>query len=214
MRRTEGMDRPARVREEEPGRREDAVAFRLVRHSHIFAAAVREVLETSLLREVTSLPLTLAQFHVLKLMANNGEHEVGQVADFLGVSAPAATKNIDKLERFGLVTRSPSPSDRRATLLSISAKTRRLVRRYEEMKRARLAPVLTEFTPAEVERLSGLLERFAVSLLKRGDSGNGCCLRCAAYIEEGCPVGRLRGGCPYTTSRDARPRQDSARRNA
>lgn len=180
--------------------------LRLVRHSHIFASAVREVLELKLVREVSATPLSLSQFHVLKLMSLNGEHQVGEVADFLGVSSPAATKNIDKLEALGLVVRSPSKGDRRATLLSVSAKGRRLVRRYEELKAARLSPVLEKFRPEEVEQLSRLLERFSVSLLEEELAGgdDGSCLRCDAYLQSGCPVGRLRGGCPYQTAHRGR----------
>lgn len=179
--------------------------FRLVRYSHIFASAVREVLESSLLKETTSLPLSQPQFQLLKLMAINGKHQVGQVATFLGVSAPAATKNIDKLERLGLVMRSALEGDRRATLLSVSAKGRTLVRRYEELKADRLAPILEGFTAEEIERLTKLLQRFAILLYESARPSSGACLRCSAYIEEGCPVGHVRGGCPY---QDARTRQE------
>jgi DNA-binding MarR family transcriptional regulator len=172
-------------------------ALRLVRYSHIFASAVREVLELKLLRDVCPSPLTLSQFQLLKLMSTNGHHQVGEVADFLGVSPPAATKNIDKLERLGLVVRSPSKGDRRATLLTVSQKGRRLVRKFEDAKAARLSPVLERFQPEEIEQFSRLLERFSVSLLDVKPSGPSFCLRCAAYVEEGCPVGQILGGCPY-----------------
>lgn len=171
--------------------------LRLLRYSHIFASAVREVLETSLLKEASSLPLSLSQFHVLKLMSFNGQHQMGEVADFLGVSPPAATRNIDKLEALGLMTRTPSKGDRRATLLSVSAKGRRLVRRYEELKAERLTPVLENFTSEELKQLSSLLRRFSVSLYELDGPAEGSCLRCAAYIESNCPVGHVRGGCPY-----------------
>jgi DNA-binding MarR family transcriptional regulator len=183
-------------------------ALRLVRYSHIFASAVREVLELKLLRAVCPTPLTLSQFQLLKLMSANGHHQVGEVADFLGVSPPAATKNIDKLERLGLVVRSPSKGDRRATLLTVSPKGRRLVRKYEEAKTARLSPVLERFEPEEIEQFSRLLERFSVSLLGMEPSGPGFCLRCAAYVEEGCPVGQVRGGCPYEKIREIHVRQE------
>ena len=110
--------------------------FQLLRYSHIFASAVRDLLELKVLREVTDDPLTLPQFHLLKLISLNGTHQVGEVAQFLGVSPPAATKNIDKLEGLGLVARSPSTDDRRATLLASSHKGRRLVKRYEALKDA------------------------------------------------------------------------------
>lgn len=178
--------------------------LRFLRYSHIFASAVREILESKLLKDSSPLPLTLSQFHLLKLMSFDGHHQVGEVADFLGVSPPAATKNIDKLEGLGLVTRTPSKGDRRATLLSASPKGRRLVRKYEELKAARLAPVLDHFTREELESLSDLLRRFSVSLFELEAPRDGSCLRCAAYIESNCPVGQIRGGCPYQMGRDAR----------
>ena len=170
-----------------------------MRHAHIFAATVREVLELKLLRESTSLPLTLSQFHVLRIMALNGQSQVGEVADFLGISAPAATRNIDKLERLGLIERHPSKDDRRATLLTVSARGRTLVGGYDELLDRRLSAALADFRTEETERLSSLLERFFTSLLKGEANGRSrrFCLRCAAYLDGACPVGRLRGGCPY-----------------
>ena len=178
--------------------------FHLVRYTHIFSSAVREILESSLLRETTDISLSLPQFHLLKLMSINGKHQVGEVGKFLGVSAPAATKNIDKLEGLGLVVRSALKGDRRATLLSVSTKGRRLVSRYEELKSMRLAPILENFTPEEISQFTTLLRRFAISLYETDKLGNGACLRCSAYIEAGCPVSELSGGCPYQDARGVR----------
>jgi DNA-binding MarR family transcriptional regulator len=178
-------------------------SLRLLRDSHIFASAIREILDVKLLRDVSPHPLTPSQFQVLRLMSLNGPHQAGEVADFLGVSPPAATKNIDKLERLGLVARAPSAGDRRATLLSVSAKGRRLVRKYEERKAAYLAPVLKSFRPTEIERFTDLLERFSISLLSQQLAADKFCLRCAGYIEADCPVRRMRGGCRYQKVRSA-----------
>ena len=184
----------------ETGRGGSAAEDRLhgvLRLSHIFSSVVREILEVRLLEDTTPLPLTLSQFHILKLMTLNGRHQVGELAEFLGVSAPAITKNVDKLERFGLVVRTPSEGDRRAILLAPSHKGRRLVERYEELKVARLHPVLAEFQAGELEQFTSMLERVAVALLRQEETPRGFCMRCAAYIETGCPVGHVRGGCPY-----------------
>jgi len=171
--------------------------FELLRYSHIFASVVREILEIKLLNEVCPNPLTLSQFHLLKLISLDGKHQVGQVADFLGVSPPAATKNVDKLEGLGLVFRKQSKGDRRATLLSSSAKGRRLVEKYENLKAKRLAPVLGAFNAEELDQLAHLLERFSLVLLHAEDSGEDLCFRCSAYFEDKCPVTHLREGCPY-----------------
>lgn len=179
----------------------------LARSSHLLGSAVREILDIQTLRDVSPLPLSVAQFHLLKLISLNGAHQVNEVAEFLGVSAPATTKNIDKLVQLGLLSRTPSQRDRRAQILTVSPRGRRLVRRYEELTATRLKKVLREFRPREVEQLSQLMERFAVALYAAGGVDGGCCLRCAAHIQDHCSIGELRGGCPYLRSRKARDRQ-------
>ncbi len=169
----------------------------VLRLSHIFSSVVREVLETRLLESCTPLPLTMSQFHILKLMTLDGRHQVGELAEFLGVSAPAISKNVDKLERFGLVTRTPSEGDRRAILLVPSQKGRRLVEKFEALKAGRLYPILESFSADEITQFAALLERVSVALLRQEETPRGFCMRCAAYIETGCPVGHVRGGCPY-----------------
>lgn len=183
-------------------------SYSLIRQTHIFASITRDVLETKYLSQVSPFALTLSQFHLLKLISLNGNHQVGEVAEFLGISGPAATKNIDKLERLGLVERTPSTGDRRATLLSSSPAGRRLVERYESHKRNQLEPVLEKFTREELHNLTRLLQRFSMALVQREDEGDGLCLRCAAYFEESCPVSHVRGDCAYQRvhqSRVARP---------
>lgn len=185
--------------------------FQLLRYSHIFASAVRDLLELKVLREVTDDPLTLPQFHLLKLISLNGSHQVGEVAQFLGVSPPAATKNIDKLEGLGLVARTPSTDDRRATLLASSRKGRRLVDRYETLKEERLEPVLESFSEPELAQFTRLLERFCLRLISLQDSAEGLCLRCSAYYDEACPVNHLRDGCPYQKVRGSRREGDQTK---
>lgn len=198
---------PPRPADETPtrdGPNDESHLFRLLRFSHIFSSTVRDVLEINLLREITTLPLTLQQLQLIRFMTFEGRHRVGDVAGYLGVSTAAASKNIEKLRRFGLLLRRRSEWDRRAKLLSVSPKGRRLIRRYEEHKNARLARTLQGFDTAEIDQLSGLLERFAVSLLETEPDTNGACLRCGGYLDDCCPVSYLRNGCPYTKSREAR----------
>ena len=172
-------------------------------HSHIFASVVHDVLEMKFLEEVTPLSLTLSQFRLLKVIALNGSHQVGEVAVFLGMSPPAATKNLDKLKRLGLILRNPSKGDRRATLVTPSAKGRRLVQEYENLKAGRLSPVLEMFEPCEIEQLVKLMKRFSVLMARQENSGGGLCLWCAAYCQPNCAVAVMRGGCPCLALRGA-----------
>jgi len=172
-------------------------AFSLIRHAHIFSSAVRETLEIKLLNQIGAAGISLHQFHLLKLITLNGTHQIGEVADFLGVTPPAATKAIDKLEGMGLVARTPSTNDRRATLLSSSRQGRDLVNRYEVLKQQRLEPVLEEFSVDELSQLVDLLERFSLALIRTEGDSEGLCLRCSAYFDQHCPVQHLHNGCPY-----------------
>ncbi|MFO7768134.1 MAG: MarR family transcriptional regulator [bacterium] len=182
--------------------------LRLLRSSHIFSAVVREVLEENLIRDTTNLPLTLSQFHLLKLLSIDGQHQVGEVADFLGMSPPAASKNIEKLVRLGLLDRKRSEGDRRALLLSVTSRGRRLVIRYEELKAARLYPLLDQFAPQDIEALAHLLERFILALCGLDTLSDGVCLRCGAYLQDDCVVGVIQGGCPYRSLRARNQRED------
>ncbi len=171
-------------------------AYRVLRDSHIFASVVRDILEVKLWREVFPQPLALSQVHLLRLIARNGTHQIGELAQILGLTPPALTKGIDKLEGLGLIVRGPCEGDRRATLLSASAKGRKLVEKYEKLTSARLAPVLDEFSGEELQSLAGMLERFSLSLIRNEQVNTEMCLRCAAYCQEQCPVGEALGGCP------------------
>lgn len=193
-------NRPVRPRKK-PARPWNGLLGRLARYSHIYSSAIHEVLEAQVLDEMDAAALTLPQLHLLKLVVLNGKHQMGEVASFLGVSAPATTKNVDKLVEARLLERRPSPDDRRAWLLSATGEGRKLVRRYEAAADRRLTRAFAAMEPADVERFASLLERFSVALYRSSQAKQGFCLRCAAHIEDHCLVGQVFGGCPYQRMR-------------
>ena len=52
---------------------------RFLHHGHVFSAAVKEVLESKFLSEVSDDSMTVPQFHLLKIITLNGHHQVGEV---------------------------------------------------------------------------------------------------------------------------------------
>jgi DNA-binding MarR family transcriptional regulator len=177
---------------------EDAARLRrFLRLSHIFSTSVLEIMGDRCLAESSDHSLTLSQMHLLKLLANGGSHKVSDAATLLGISSPAATKCIDKLERLGLVARAPCLTDRRATILEASDDGRKLVDEYVRIQERRLLPLIAGFKPLEIDRLTDLLERFAVALVRQEDSRSSSCLRCGGRVDEDCPIANVRGGCPY-----------------
>lgn len=186
-----------------PANQEDAVQ-RLARISQIFSAVVRETLEADILKVVANDAISSSQFHILRLLDANGPHLIGQIAEFLGISAPAATRNIDKLERLRLLKRGDAPDDRRASRLLLTAKGRKLIERFDARRAELLAPVRDALAPSEIGYLTGLLERFVLATLGQERRMRDYCLRCAAYLESGCPVAKIRGGCVYQAGRGER----------
>jgi DNA-binding transcriptional ArsR family regulator len=111
------------------------------------------------------------------------------------VSAAAASKNLDKLEKLGLVTREASSEDRRAILLSASDEGRRLVRDYEGHKAAQLTPVIESLGVEKTEILCDLLEEVCSGMLARVEKPRETCLRCAGYYRPDCVFEKFQGEC-------------------
>jgi len=169
--------------------------YRFLRYGHVLSSLLREFLEESFLHQACPHKLTRSQFCFLKLITANADLQVGELARSLGVSAAASSKNLDKLERLGLVSRGSSSEDRRATLITASAEGERLVHDFELLKRARLAPVIDALGPEKTDQLCDLLEHVCLGLLAQDTAPRTTCLRCAGYYRVGCSVEKLQGEC-------------------
>ncbi len=169
--------------------------YRFLRYGHVLRSLLREFLEEDFLRQVCRHHLTRSQFCFLKLIAANSDLQVGELARSIGVSAAATSKNLDKLERLGLVVREASSEDRRAILLTASAEGRRLVRDYERHKAAQLAPVIENLGVEKTGQLCDLLEEVCSGMLARVDNPRETCLRCAGYYRADCVFEKFQGEC-------------------
>ena len=166
-----------------------------LRYGHILSSLLREVLDSSFLDQLNPYGLTRSQFCFLKLIAGNSELQVCELARYLGVSPAASSKNLDRLETLGLVARETSSEDRRATLLSASPHGRELVREFERLKAAKLAPVIEELGDERTEDLCNLLEMVCRGLLERHTVPDAPCMRCAGYYRPNCALEELQGEC-------------------
>ena len=87
---------------------------------------------------------------------------VNELAARERVSAPAMSNHVDRLERDGLVARTPSPSDRRRVGLTLTEEGKRVLRRVRSRRTAWLASRLGELDADElaaVEAAIGPLSR-------------------------------------------------------
>jgi DNA-binding MarR family transcriptional regulator len=106
--------------------------------------------------------------HVQILISlSKGPHSVGQLADALGVSAPAVTQLVDGLVAHGMVERRHAAADRRVVLVDYAPEMRDVALRLMEVRRRRLAAAFARLTDEEarvfVKGLRSLTEGFGVA---------------------------------------------------
>jgi DNA-binding MarR family transcriptional regulator len=191
----------------------DSGVIRFLRCGHILGSLLREILDASYLGDRCQRSLTRTQFCLLKLSTINAELSLSEVARYLGVTPAAMTKNVDKLERMGLVSRTTCESDRRSIVLNASADGVAMVRDFEAFKESRIEPVIASLDEAELDQLCDLLEALCVDLVRHGHPATGRCLRCAGYYSPDCLVGLELGDCalrPHGEPADARSRGRTA----
>lgn len=83
------------------------------------------------------------------------------LADLLGIAAPAVTRTVQRLEEEGLVTRAHDPEDGRAFLLKLSPAGERMIQRFLDARRCWLSEVLKDWPVADRQEFARLLTRFA-----------------------------------------------------
>ena len=169
--------------------------YRFLRSGHVLRSILREFLEEGFLNRVCRHRLTRPQFCFLKLITANSDLQVGELARCLGVSPAASSKNLDRLERLGLVYREASDHDRRAILLKATVEGEELVCEYERLKAAQLAPVIDSLGREKTEQLCDLLEEVCGEMLARAEIPRETCLRCAGYYRPNCSFEKLQGEC-------------------
>jgi DNA-binding MarR family transcriptional regulator len=74
------------------------------------------------------------------------------------ISAPALTKHVDRLERDGLVVRTPSPDDRRRIGLALTEEGQRVLRRVRSRRTAWLATRLRGLDADELAAVEAAIE--------------------------------------------------------
>jgi DNA-binding MarR family transcriptional regulator len=105
--------------------------------------------------------LTFARYELLALLgfARKGALPMNKASALLQVHPTSVTNAVDRLERAGLVTRSPHPTDGRTTLVGLTPEGRSMARRSTAALNSEVfgAP---GFPPGDVEALIRILADF------------------------------------------------------
>ncbi|MDB5976088.1 MAG: MarR family transcriptional regulator [Nevskia sp.] len=115
-------------------------------------------------REAVDLNLTLAQCKVLiYLQQNEGISQV-RLAELTDTDPMTLVRNLDRLERDGLIERRQDPADRRARRLFMTAAAQPVLLEIWRIAARARAAALAGLSPAEQNLLVGLLEKVHANL--------------------------------------------------
>ena len=115
--------------------------------------------------------LTVHQARIFGHIFSNPDIDVSikRLAHDLDVTPAAASQAVDRLVSEGLLDRHPDPTDRRAVVITISEKGRKVLAEVKAESNALLADIYreTSLTPEEAATFGNVLSRIHESLVRR-----------------------------------------------
>jgi DNA-binding MarR family transcriptional regulator len=120
-------------------------------------------------------------YHVLR-GALSGEHTQTELAEMVGLDKTTMVVALDELERAGLAERHPSPHDRRARIVVVTAQGKRKVAEADEVLERVQTDVLTELSAREGVELMDSLGKLVEGRLAE-------CVECTPPLRRRSPRG-------------------------
>jgi len=108
----------------------------------------------------------VSAFLTLNQLVYRGASRPTDIADALGIGRPNVSRIAGRLVAEGLIVRIADPQDERGILLALSERGRVYAERIVAIASGRTRWVLSTWTPAEAEQLTGLFARFAASTIE------------------------------------------------
>jgi DNA-binding MarR family transcriptional regulator len=114
-------------------------------------------LARELRKETEQLGITARQATFLWLVKRSPGLSLAELAAEEGISAPAMSGHVDRLEKAGLLERERSNDDRRRVGLRLTAEGDRLMRRIRARRTTWLADRLRALEPSELESIEAAI---------------------------------------------------------
>jgi DNA-binding MarR family transcriptional regulator len=115
------------------------------------------LLNDDMTQAIAALGLTPSRTHLLWELGNRGPVPQRVLADALKVTPRAVTGLVDALVASGLVTRESHPDDRRAALVTLTARAETLVRRLKRDHEVLAQSLFGPMSKGELDRFDGAL---------------------------------------------------------
>ena len=116
------------------------------------------LLQSFLTQVAAEYDLSLTQVRLMGILRGR-EPGMLELARYLDLEKSSLSGLVERAERRGLVERLPSPHDRRAATVRVTASGRRLSQEFEERVRAEVSALVQPLTRSDRERLADLIRR-------------------------------------------------------
>ena len=110
-------------------------------------------------RSISGTGLGLTEFAALEALLHKGPLTIGEIQSRVPLALGSMTAVVDRLERRGLILRTPSPSDRRARVLKLSPKGRAAAKDAFSRHAEELESAMAVLTHPEKRQLRALLKK-------------------------------------------------------
>ncbi len=118
--------------------------------------------------------LPVPHYMMMRVLADKGPIRVSELAEQIGAKPSAASMLLNALDEAGYIHRETDPTDRRATLVSLSDTGRARVEAVDEKRRGFMHTITSRLTPEQLDSLIVGLDAVAEAVMQmrateRGD---------------------------------------------
>jgi DNA-binding MarR family transcriptional regulator len=110
--------------------------------------------------------LDRSAYGILCRLVDEGPQRLGLLAQAFGLDPSTITRQVQALEHEALVERRPDPTDRRASLLDLTAHGREMLTTTRDRRREWLRASIDDWDEHDHEEFGRLLEKFNLSIDK------------------------------------------------
>ena len=103
--------------------------------------------------------ITRGAYAVLSAIQHDKKSTPAEIANFLGVNGAAVTRNLDRIEKLGLILRSPSATDRRSVDIGLTREGLQAVRKGRADSEATNKKFTDCLTAGELDELQSKIQK-------------------------------------------------------
>lgn len=152
---------------------------------NILASAVDELVQTRFEQEFHE-TVTFSQLNVLMLVARTESGTITNIASFLRVSLPAASKAVNRLVSQKLIERLQGGADRRKNELALTPKGESVLNEYLQIQREALQSLFPKYSETQVREFTGSIDGMTRTIVHHEHAPKELCYRCGIYFRNKC----------------------------